>query len=185
MNEASDLTDAPERPQSNMTGVVGLVLSCIGLFFCIFALPGLIVSIIGLRKEPKTAALVGVIIGSIGMLMSVLLIPLLIGLMLPALDDAREQARIASETSNINRIHKALNDYAASDEHAENQAAGNPHAAWDGDNVRKKYGPDSWGTPYRVEGDGTTVPRINSAGPDGVHDTKDDITPMPTSTKND
>ena len=176
-------TERSEPTTGNRTGVVGLVLSCIGLFICIFALPGLIVSIIGMRKEPKTAALIGVIVGSIGMLMSVLLIPLVIGLMLPALDDAREQARIASEQGNINRMHKALNDYAASDEHAENQAAGTPHAAWDGDNVRKKYGPDSWGTPYRVEGDGTTVPTIKSAGPDGTHDTKDDITPTQTSTK--
>lgn len=181
MNEP--ITDSPQEAEGNRAGVIGLVLSCIGLFICIFALPGLVISIIGSRKQPKTAAVVGIVLGSIGMLQALLIIPLAIGLLLPALSKARMQAREMQESRQINEAHRSLVQYGQSDAYKAAEAEGKPHAEWNSENVKKQLGNDSWGNAYRVEGDGTTVPKISSAGPDGVHDTEDDVTPDSTSTK--
>ncbi len=175
MNEPT--SHIPEQSEENKAGIIGLVLSCIGLFICVFSLPGLIFSIIGTRKEPRTAAIIGVVLGSIGMLFGLLLIPLSIGLLLPALSKARESARMVNESRQLDQIHKGMLLYSNSSEHDANEQAGTPHEAWKSESVKKQIGNDSWGNPYRVQGDGTTVPKINSAGPDGVHDTEDDITP--------
>lgn len=182
MNESA--TNISKQTAGNKAGVIGLVLSCLGLFICIFSLPGLIISIIGTRKEPKTPAIIGVVLGSIGMLMGLLLIPLAIGLLLPALAKSRDLARKMQESRQIDQAHRGMLQYGDSDAYKATEAAGKPHAAWNSENVKKDLGNDSWGNAYRVEGDGSTVPKINSAGPDGVHDTEDDITPDSTSTKN-
>jgi len=163
MNMPNDT--APELPKNTM-GVVGLILSCIGLVLCVFSLPGLIVSIIATRREPRTAAVAGVITGGIGTLFGLLIIPLLIGLLLPALSKAREQAREITELRKVTMVQKGL--LAQSDE-----IKPTPSVA------HQMLGEtDSWGNPYRVEADGSAVPKISSAGPDGAHGTDDDIHPV-------
>ena len=164
MNESTDETG---RPETNTMGVVGLILSCVGLMICIFSLPGLIVSTLATRQQPRTAAVTGVVVGGVGVVLSLLWIPLMIGLLLPALSKARSSAVQAQEMSRLSTIHKSMSIYSADNE--KNQL---PIPAHVQDMVDRK---DAWGNTYRIEKDGRKIPKISSAGPDGVHDTEDDI----------
>ena len=163
----NDSTENTQRAETNTMGVVGLILSCIGLMICIFSLPGLIVSVLATRRQPRTAAVVGVAIGGVGVVLSLLWIPLMIGLLLPALAKARGVAQEVKETNQLSVMHQALLLHAADDTDDQVQIP---------DDVQKMIEKnDAWGNAYRIDQDGHEVPKISSAGPDGVHDTEDDI----------
>lgn len=83
--------DYAPQPESNGLGIAGFVVSLCGLILtCGCASPiGLVLSLVALRKEPRGLAIAGTVIGAIGSLM---IIPLGIGIMLPALTKARERA---------------------------------------------------------------------------------------------
>lgn len=164
MNEQTEHTGQPE---TNTMGVVGLILSCVGLMICIFSLPGLIVSVLATRRQPRTAAVTGAVVGGVGVVLSLLWIPLFIGLMLPAMARARGVAQEVKETSQLSMMHKALLLHAAEDTNDHTQIP---------DDVQKMIEQkDAWGNAYRIDSEGHEVPKISSAGPDGVHDTEDDI----------
>lgn len=157
------MTDEATEPivtegNRNPMGVVGLILSCLGLVVCVFSVPGLVVSLIAMRRRPRGAATAGVVVGSIASFLALLLIPLLLGMLLPALS----QARVEAEKVRLNRLHQTLST---------------PGANLDPEGVRTSIGNDSWNTPYQVRGDGTSVPKISSAGPDRFHGTEDDVHP--------
>jgi len=54
-----------QPPQENTLGLLGFVTSLIGLFFCMAAPIGLILSLMALRQQPKGFAIAGTIIGGI------------------------------------------------------------------------------------------------------------------------
>jgi hypothetical protein len=54
-----------QPPQENTLGLVGFIASLIGLFFCVAAPVGLIISLMGLRQHPKGFAIAGTIIGGV------------------------------------------------------------------------------------------------------------------------
>src|SRR6186713_2362470 len=59
----------PPKPQENTLGIVGFIVSLFGFFVCIAALVGLVLSLMGLRREPKGFAIAGTVIGGLGTLM--------------------------------------------------------------------------------------------------------------------
>lgn len=167
--------NANAAPSGNRTGVVGLILSVAGVCLCglwLLTLPGLIISLVGLRKEPRTTAIVGTVFGAIGIVEFLILGPLLLGLMLPALSKARESARDTVTRNRINQaetsssiFHTEHNRYPKSFEELEQSDYFLPSAKTDG-----------WDNQMHFHGDGETPPTITSAGSDGVFDTEDDLT---------
>ena len=121
------MTDTPATPTSSPTstapaienrnqaadnlGLIGLLLSILGLVTCglwLFSIPGLIVSIVATQRGSSAKATTGVILGAIGVVMFLLVVPLLIGLLLPALAKARATAREVQTTSQLEQIHAAM-----------------------------------------------------------------------------
>lgn len=57
------------REGSNSAGLAGFVISLVGLLSCGLLSPvGLIISMMGLKREPKGLAIAGVVIGLVGSL---------------------------------------------------------------------------------------------------------------------
>lgn len=166
-------TSNPET-ETNKAGVFGLVLSIIGVCLCGFwllTIPGLILSLIGLRKEPRTAAITGSVLGGLGILEFLILGPLLLGAFLPAVARAREYAAIGATTEQIKFIQ-----YAAEEYKTEKGTYPTSFAALEKDSF---IGPDrtkdKWDTEFKFEGGGDTRPIITSAGRDKEFGTDDDL----------
>ena len=159
---------------SNRCGVIGLVLSIVGVCMCGFwllTIPGLILSIIGLRKQPRTAATVGTIFGGIGIIEFIILGPLMLAIFLPALSKARDSAK---EQITMDRIHAVQTasetfnadngKYPTSMDQLENAKLLSP-----------KETKDSWDNGLNFVGGGETEPVITSSGRDGEFGTEDDL----------
>lgn len=54
-----------QKESSNELGLIGFILSLVGLFLCGVGVIGFIVSLLGLRREPKGFAIAGTIIGGL------------------------------------------------------------------------------------------------------------------------
>ena len=95
-----------------------LSLICLGP---LAAIPGLVIGIIAITRAsatPPTAggkgfAIAAVAISGAGLLLSLLTIPLLIGIMLPALGQARQSAMRLQSSAQIRQISMALSSYAS------------------------------------------------------------------------
>lgn len=166
--------DVQSAPQGNRAGVIGLTLSIIGVCLCglwLLTIPGLIVSLVGLRKEPRAAAIVGTVLGAIGLLEFLIIGPLLIALLLPALSKAREDAREQMTRNKIQQVHTRSTAYQVDN--------GRYPKSFDeltkGEYISSDETKDSWDNPMQFEGGDDIRPEITSAGPDGVFDTEDDV----------
>ena len=161
--------------EKNSCGVLGLVLSIIGICLCglwLFSVPGLILSLIGLRKEPRTAATAGAIIGSVGTIAFLIIGPLMLGIMLPALANARTAARHIQTRSNIHAVQTGSDAYYG--EHKKYPKSFDELE--DGSYILHEHTIDAWDKPMQFEGGGKTKPVITSAGNDGEFNTDDDVT---------
>ena len=150
----------------NNLGLTGLIISALGLFICLLSLPGLIISLIALRREPKTLAIIGTVLGVLGLFTT----PFWIALLLPTISNTRESAKTQTAQSYMNLLK------IESDHHQKTNKAW-PKSIDDLDSKEVIIRKDPWGNDVRFEGNGMNPPTISSAGPDGVHDTADDITP--------
>ena len=170
----------PDASATNKAGVIGLTLSIAGFCLCGFwllTIPGLIVSLIGLRKEPRAAAIGGSIVGAVGVLEFIVMGPLLIAIMLPALGRARIEAGNNVTSAKIKMIHNASEKY-------QNDRGSYPESINEleiesyinSDGSIKNPTLDSWDQELKFEGGGKTSPVITSAGSDGEFGTDDDIT---------
>ncbi len=79
---------APQPARGNTLGIIGLICSVLGLFTIIFLLPGVILSLFGLRKEPRGTAIAGAVVGVAG----VVLWGLLLAILIPSLARAKTLA---------------------------------------------------------------------------------------------
>ena len=71
---AATATVVAQGPQSNGLGVAGFVLSLLGLFSCGILSPiGVILSLLGITKQPRGLAIAGLILGLVGMVCLVVL----------------------------------------------------------------------------------------------------------------
>ena len=167
-------TEPKENSGSNQLGVIGLVLSIVGVCVCgfwLFTVPGFVLSLIGLRKEPRTAATVGTVLGGIGILEFLILGPLLLGILLPSLSRARDNAREQQTTYRIHVVQTASETFKADN--------GKYPASMDELEKAELVDPedtiDPWDNSLKFVGGGDTKPVITSSGRDGEFETEDDL----------
>ena len=159
-----------EEQEKNRIGVVGLVLSIIGLCLCgfwLFTIPGLILSLIGLRKEPRTAATTGAIIGGLG----VLIFPLIVAILLPVIAAGTNGFKIARTHLHMKQIEIGSNAYY--DEH--HTYASSLDELVNSEHLSSDDALDGWGNTIQYEGGGKNKPTFQSAGEDGEFGTSDDV----------
>ena len=168
-------TEETNEPSgSNRCGVIGLVLSIVGVCMCglwLLTIPGLVLSIIGLRKEPRTAATVGTIFGGIGIIEFILLGPLMLGILLPSLASARDLAQEQKTTNRIHAVQTASETFKADN----GEYPTSMGQLEDAKILSSKETKDSWDNGLKFVGGGETEPVITSSGRDGEFGTEDDL----------
>jgi competence protein ComGC len=137
----------------------------------LLTIPGLILSIIGLRKEPRTAATVGTIFGGIGIIEFILLGPLMLGILLPALASARDSAQKQITTNRIHAVQTASETFKADNGEYPTSMDQLEEAKL----LPPKEAKDSWDNGLKLVGGGETKPVVTSSGPDGEFGTEDDL----------
>lgn len=170
----------PDDNAADGLGLTGLLLSILGLIACgfwLFSIPGLIVSIIATQKGTSAKARTGVIIGAIGVFEFLLVVPLLIGLLLPALAKARATARQMQTTTQLQSIHESLVQSGGANAVSRDSVGGPVTTVSPETHPTLPHHTDPWGNPYRVDTgpDGKKSPVVKSDGPDQTPGTEDDL----------
>jgi len=170
-------TPVAAPPPTNTLGVAGFVLALVGLVgFCVpfaalLAPVGLVLSIIGLRQEPRGLAIAGVVLGAIGslwMLVAIVLLGLFTGAAIfvgpPSMDEIRA-SRAESEVEALHRqvdIWRATHGLPQLPADFELRALADDHQS----GILPENLVDPWGNPYLVEVDGEDH-AVVSLGADG------------------
>jgi len=145
------------RP-TNGIGTAGFVVSLVGIVLCGLISPiGLVLSIIGLGREPKGLAIAGTVIGGIG----TLLLPVVILVVWVTVPEAQIEGS------------KAIVKEAASKIEALQKEGGEPPRVDEAEEVLDQY-IDLYGKRLRYEPTEEGF-RVRSAGKDREFDTDDDI----------
>ncbi len=167
--------DNPADEQQNNAGKWGLICSIAGIIMCgcwLFSIPGLILSIIGLKREPKTNAQLGLILSIIGIIEMLIAGPLMLAVMLPAFTHGYSTAKVL-KTQHIVQMHQAaLELHHANDSHPRDFE----ELVKSGD-VHKNHALDPWGQPYHIVQTDSKPSYVVSSGPDKELGTEDDISP--------
>lgn len=146
----------------NAAGIFGLVFSLFGLLTCgLFSPVALVVSLLAMRKEPRVAAMAGVIISLVGMLLMLLIaVLLLIGMGMYGHGNIGHGAKLFWDTAVI-QVHV--------------QEYGSVPATLAELNMPANTMTDPWGNPYvyTVFPDGLDY-KLETMGPDGIYGTSDD-----------
>lgn len=161
---------------SGRIGAIGLVCSILGVITCglwLLSIPGLVLSIIAMRRRGSVKAKAGVVLGAIGVCEFVLAVPLIMGLLLPSLATARHAVLMEKNANQMSQIHKAMMEFSDSDSNGFLPAPGRINKSKD---PHLPHHVDPWGSPYRVDPSpvGKASPVVKSDGPDRVPDTEDD-----------
>jgi len=175
-DERDSRTNASDADGGRMD-TTGLVCSILGVITCglwFLSIPGLVLSLVAMKRHPSGKAKAGVVLGAIGVAMFILTAPLLIGLLLPSLTTAKRAALMEKNANQMSQIHKAMLEMANSDSWGYLPVPGRI------DKVKDPGLPhhvDPWGTPYRIDPGpaGKIAPVVKSDGPDRVPDTEDDL----------
>jgi len=154
--------------ETNTPGLIGFILSLCGLLCGVMFPIGFVVSLFGLRQQPKGFAIAGTIIGAVGTLL-ILMVLLIYGAMIATcigFGAAAAKPVIDTQTA-ITEAEAKIDEYLIDngeppDEETGNQLIADITDGWDR-NLR-----------YEPTGDGEYV--IRSAGMDGTFDTFDDST---------
>ena len=151
-----------ERPTNSM-GTAGFVVSLVGVLTCGLVSPiGLILSLIGLGKEPKGLAIAGSVIGGVGSLLFFITgLGILAGLLVVLIPKGQ-----ADETEAILAVALRAIETRADE-------TGELPSEDEGRDLISRF-EDAWGNPLRYE-PGRESFTVRSAGRDGVFDTVDDI----------
>lgn len=160
---------------TNGFAIAGFVVSLVGFFSCgIFSPVAVVLSAIGMRREPKGLAIAGLIIGAVG---CVLLLLYGLGLVLALLGVGvaagaasgviAEAAQSLEAVANVQILDVRIQQYQAEHggtlpETLDELSASVPLT-------------DPWGNPLRYEPLDDGEYDLRSAGPDGRFDTADDI----------
>ncbi|MCP4833185.1 MAG: DUF4190 domain-containing protein [Phycisphaera sp.] len=159
-------------------GLTGLLLSILGVATCglwLFSIPGLIVSIIATQRGRSAKAKAGVVLGAIGIVEFLMVVPLLLGLLLPTLAKARDSARQVKEANQLAQIHKAFKVFAETERLGGSMPL--PGRINRASHPELPHHEDSWGNAYRIEPGpgGAQDPVVSSDGPDQTPGTEDDL----------
>jgi prepilin-type processing-associated H-X9-DG protein len=137
----ADFTEFHDPRPTQMSGksIASMILGICSFVFCLLTgIPAVILGVIGLidinnpkkRLTGSGMAITGIVLGS----MSFLLVPILIALLLPAVQAAREAARRAQCTNNLKRIALGMVNYEAKEggfpPAAKTGADGKPLLSW-------------------------------------------------------
>jgi len=143
-------------------GIAGFVASLVGILTCGLASPiGLILSLIGLGKEPKGLAIAGTVIGGAGSLLFLVMgLSFLAGIAVGLLEE-------------VDPPDEAWLGFAAQAIVVRAGLTGELPSVDEGHELIAEF-EDSWGNALRYEPSGDDF-TIRSAGPDGLFDTSDDI----------
>ena len=175
-DERDSRTNASDAGGGRMD-TTGLVCSILGVVTCglwLLSIPGLVLSLVAMKRHPSGKAKAGVVLGAIGVAEFILTVPLLIGLLLPSLATAEHAASVEKNANQMSQIHKAMLEMADSEPGGYLPVPGRI------DKVKDPGLPhhvDPWGTPYRIDPGpaGKIAPVVKSDGPDRVPDTEDDL----------
>lgn len=156
----------PPRPrQENGWGLAGFIISIAGLIFCgIPSIFGTIISMIGLRKEPRGFAIAGFCLGLVGVL-ELASILLMMFVVVRTAQTTYYSARQTLTELQLNGEASLIADRWEEISRIPNQAEGN-------ELLRGKR--DMYGNSISYETDGASF-TLRSAGPDELLDTEDDI----------
>lgn len=176
---------APQRlpTERNALAVASLVLGVLG-FLClplVGSIAGLVCGIMGARREPRGLAIAGIVVSSLGVLAGCLIVPMMVGLLLPALAKGRQVARELQTTVAATEVLIAIEEADGADETDDGPESLEELF------LAAPAPVDSWGTPLRLERRAVAVGEISdwdatkriyliwSAGPDAAWDTDDDF----------
>lgn len=105
------MPDAPAAPK-NTLGMIGLIMGVLSLLTCGLLSPlAVFVSALGLRKEPRTTSIAGIVLGTASLIMAPVL-GLLIAIAVPGFVRAREVSRANACNLNLQRIDAAKQAWA-------------------------------------------------------------------------
>ncbi len=162
-----------QRP-SNSLGMAGFIISLFGWLSCGILCPiGLILSLLGLRKEPRGFALAGVILGGLGCIWGVIAF-FLGGLALVVGCGGALCGGVAPHIVTNVRMNMLANDV----EKFQEKNGRMPDSVAEAVSARKRdrgEGKDAWGRAFRIEVGDNGHFSIVSDGPDGQPGTPDDI----------
>lgn len=114
---------ASAAPPANNAGRIGFVLSLVGLLCgCLWPV-SLVVSIIGLKREPRHLALAGTIISAAGVLLVLPFAGILVAIAIPGFLKARETSRLNACQENLIKIDGAVQSYILDNNLADQAAA--------------------------------------------------------------
>ena len=161
-------------PPSNGIGLAGFIVSvgglvCTGGFLCPI---GLVLSLFGLRKEPRGFAIAGAVIGAVGSILGVLVAILVAA----AIATAKQGYREAGESGLLGAQNSTETTIAEASQAIEmDRVEKGRLPETDAGNSLIAPLKDGWGRGLRYEKDGDDF-LVRSAGPDGEFDTVDDRT---------
>ena len=153
----------PQQRPTNALGVVGLVFSCLGFITCGLLSPiGFLLSMIGLLNQPRTAAVVGSVIGFLGSFWLVLFGYAIVGGFFFAKSALQEVQTVTAFGNAMSTVLELKRDNGRLPDASEGEEL-----------VRTTR--DAWQERimYTRSGDDTFV--LHSAGPDREHGTDDDL----------
>ncbi len=150
-----------ERPPTNGLGIAGFVVSLLGLGCGCLSIVGVILSAIAMGRRPRGFAIAGLIIGLVGMLLTILVVVLLVAFGFFA---------IIPVTMDGYQVNEAIKTYQTSHNGALPQNWSEVPGLANGMD-------DPWGHPYVyvVHPDGKGV-ELLSRGMDGIAGNDDDLT---------
>jgi hypothetical protein len=155
-----------QSPQENTLGLVGFIASLVGLFFCVAAPIGLILSLMGLRQQPKGFAIAGAIIGGITTLFYLAIVAMYGAVIAACIGIGAAAQPMIQTMGKLGEARQAIENARSPDGSYPGQAEGDALIAGK---------TDYWQMPLRYEptADGYVV---RSAGPDKQFNTTDDLT---------
>jgi hypothetical protein len=166
---------SPEYPEQNTAGLVGFIVSLAGLFtFGVLSPVGMIISLVGLSKNPRGFAIAGVIIGLIGTLelfalVLVVVMVLSAGVMVALL-------YLALNAGGIMWIETGFDSYKISEAIVTYEKdTGNLPTSVNDLTLEEGVLLDYWGNPYITQIDAADRSlSVRSMGEDGIVNTEDD-----------